>query len=84
MQAWEVGQGKMGAEQSLCQPRWHQPRKKRQSRDVVAASGPPCCFLRAFGSKNGGPEATATVSRQSLLKFPIQISTFEEIHRPVD
>ena len=39
-------------------------RKKLQSRGVAVASGPPCSFLRAYGSKNGGPEATATVSRQ--------------------
>ena len=29
------------------------------------ASWPPCSFLRAFGSKNGGQEATATVFGQS-------------------
>ncbi len=39
-------------------------RKKLQSRDVAAVSRPPCSFLRAFGSKNGGPEATATVFRK--------------------
>ncbi len=37
-------------------------RTKLQSRDVAVASVPPCPFLRAFGSKNGGTEATATVS----------------------
>ena len=40
--------------------------KKLQSRDVAVASVPPCSFLRAFGSKNGGTEATATVFRQLL------------------
>ena len=30
-------------------------------------------FLRAFGSKNGGPEATATVFRQSLGEGRIQL-----------
>ena len=39
-------------------------RKKLQSRGMAVASGPPCSFLRAYGSKNGGPEATATVFRQ--------------------
>ena len=35
-------------------------RKKLWSRDVAVASRPPYSFLRAFGSKNGGLEATAT------------------------
>ena len=34
-----------------------------QSRAVAVASGPPCFFLRAFGSKNGGSEATATSAK---------------------
>ena len=40
--------------------------KKLQSRDVAVASVPPCSFLRAFGSKNGGTEATATVFMKLL------------------
>ncbi len=40
--------------------------KKLQSRDVAVASVPPCSFLQAFGSRNGGTEATATVFRQLL------------------
>ena len=42
-------------------------------RDVAVASVPPCSFLRAFGSKNGGPEATATVFGQLTGGFPIQL-----------
>ena len=38
------------------------------------ASGPPCSFLRAFGSKDGGPEATATFFRQSSGEGTIQFS----------
>ncbi len=37
-------------------------RTKLQSRDVAVASVPPGSFLRAYGSKDGGSEATATVS----------------------
>ena len=48
--------------QSCPQERRPASRKKLQSRDVGVASGPPCSFLRAVGSKNGGPEATPTVS----------------------
>ena len=42
--------------------------KKLQSRDVAVASVPPCSFLRAYGSKNGGTEATATVLALSNSK----------------
>ena len=46
--------------------RWPHSRTKLQSKEVAVASGPPCCFRRAFGSKNGGPEATATAFRKSF------------------
>ena len=39
-------------------------RKKLQSKHVAVASRPPNSFRRAFGSKNGGLEATATIFRQ--------------------
>ena len=48
-----------------CRPPDHS-RKNFRSPDVAVASEPPCSFLRAFGSKNGGPEATATVFRKAL------------------
>ena len=51
---------------------WPHSRKKLQSKDVAVASRPPCSFVRAFGSKNGGQEATATVFGQSSGEFPIQ------------
>ncbi len=45
-------------------------RTKLQSRDVAVASVPPGSFLRAYGSKDGGSEATATVSW--TIACPIQ------------
>ena len=46
--------------------------EKETSARVAVASKPPYSFRRAFGSKNGGLEATATVFRQSPGKSPIQ------------
>ena len=48
-------------------------RKKLRSSDVGMASGPPYSFLRAFGSKNGGTEATATVFWTRVLRIPYPI-----------
>ena len=42
------------------------------SAGVAVASKPPYSFRRAFGSKNGGTEATATVFGQQSGEFPIQ------------
>ena len=59
-------------------------RKKLQSRGVAVASGPPCSFLRAYGSKNGGPEATATVLALSSSKSMnyVQNEVFSRPHGP--
>ena len=43
---------------------WPHSRMKLQSKHVAVASRPPYSFRRAFGSKNGGLEATATIFRQ--------------------
>ena len=50
----------MGSKQGLAGPpaALDPSEKKLQSRDVAVASVPPSFFLRAFGSKTGGLEAT--------------------------
>ena len=40
---------------------------------MAVASKPPYSFRRAFGSKNGGLEATATVFRKLLGQLSIQL-----------
>ena len=44
--------------------------RKKTSAGVAVASKPPYSFRRAFGSKNGGPEATATIIRTIASRTP--------------
>ncbi len=56
----------------------HRPRtagsfEKETSAGVAVASKPPYSLRRAFGSRNGGLEATATVFKKLLGKLSIQL-----------